>query len=453
MTGQYPKEHTSGAPTYAEYPDSIFRLLGAAYPANVSEVVTRLCAPSYCHPPRSSLGASTPPKVPKEGLSGLLTRARGQYEQMVALHDSQRLAEGDAVEQIGATATTTTPPLAAAAKDPAVTVTIPPEERGKAYGSLLPAAQPTRFAEWTAHITPDGPAALHLAHLLLPHFPWLHTASGRSYKIPDTGPDLSGIHQGVWQTTEGADLGRRRHLLQVGYVDRLLGTLVAHLKATHHWDDTVFVVTADHGVGFTPGGRMRELDDVNRDQILGVPLFVHAPGMEPGIDDRPAQNIDAVPTIAALLGVDIPWKVERARPVASGHTAAGGASGRRWPRLQPEPARRVDRRQPPSRHAAGARTYARDPVRVARPGPFGVALGSARRAHRQTARGLRDDWERRRPAVATRLPERRRVRARRRRGRAARVRERPARARPTGRRDRRLRERPDRGGRRDRRPG
>ena len=28
---------------------------------------------------------------------------RGQYEQMVALHDSQRLAEGDAVEQIGAT--------------------------------------------------------------------------------------------------------------------------------------------------------------------------------------------------------------------------------------------------------------------------------------------------------------------------------------------------------------
>ena len=76
---------------------------------------------------------------------------------------------------------------------------------------------------------------------------------------------------------------------------------------------------------------MRELDDVNRDQILGVPLFVHGPGMEPGIDDRPAQTVDVVPTIAGLLGVHIPWKVDgrdlsrpatprpAAHPVGIGH--------------------------------------------------------------------------------------------------------------------------------------
>ena len=315
MTGRYPHENPSSAPTYADYPDSIFRLLGAAYPANVSEVVTRICAPSYCHPPRAGNGSSTPtpPPLPKEGLSGLLSRARSQYEQLVALHDSHRVTEGDAVEPIGATAattTTTTTPMTPAATDPVVSVTLPPAARIAAFGQLLPGAQPTRFADWMARITPNGPPTLNLVHLLLPHYPWLHTTSGRTYATPDSGPALAGISNGAWATAEGADLARRRHLLQVGYVDRLLGTLVAHLKATHHWNDTVFVVTADHGVGLTKGGHMRELDDINRDEILGVPLFVHAPGMKPGIDDRPAQNIDAVPTIAGLLGVHIPWKVD-----------------------------------------------------------------------------------------------------------------------------------------------
>ena len=74
MTGQYPKAGASGAPTYAEYPDSIFRLLGAAYPANVSELVTRLCAPSYCRAPRTASGRRTPSASSREGLGGLLSR-------------------------------------------------------------------------------------------------------------------------------------------------------------------------------------------------------------------------------------------------------------------------------------------------------------------------------------------------------------------------------------------
>src|SRR6185437_6102928 len=135
--------------------------------------------------------------------------------------------------------------------------------------------------------------------------------SGQSYVDPG-GPVGLKLEDGgwKWKNAEGAALARRRHLLQVGYVDRLIGTLVAHLKATHQWDRTVFVVTADHGIAFTDGGHMRELDRVNRNEILGVPLFIHAPGMKPGMDDRPAENIDAVPTIAGLLGIKIPWKVD-----------------------------------------------------------------------------------------------------------------------------------------------
>jgi hypothetical protein len=304
MTGRYPTEHSGLAPTYANYPDSIFRLLGGAYPVNVSEVVTQLCAPSYCHPPRPVNGRKTRPPLPKEGLSGLFSRARREYEQVIALHDSQRIAEADAVEPVDAPAPTT--PLRPAARDRTASAQ-PSLRQGLAK---LPALQPTRFADWMAGITPGGPPTLHLAHLLLPHFPWIHTTSGRTYGVPFRGPEPAGWSNGKWVTAGGADLARRRLLLQVGYVDNLLGTLVAHLKATHHWRDTVFVVTADHGEGVTLNGHTRELDDVNRNEVLGVPLFVHAPGMKAGVDDRPAQNIDVVPTIAGLLGVRAPWRVD-----------------------------------------------------------------------------------------------------------------------------------------------
>src|SRR4051812_15706320 len=113
MTGRYAPEHPAGAPTYVDYPDSIFRLLGGTYPANVSEVETRLCAPSYCEATNGAAGSTSKTKTPHAGVGTLLSRARGQYAQMVALHDSSRLAEGDAVEQVGTgshRSTGTTPP-------------------------------------------------------------------------------------------------------------------------------------------------------------------------------------------------------------------------------------------------------------------------------------------------------------------------------------------------------
>jgi hypothetical protein len=303
LTGRYPTAGSGFSPTYVDYPDSLYRLLGGVYPVNDAEVVTRLCAPSYCRPPESADGRAPQSATDEEGLGGVLSRARDHYEAMVALHDSSRIAGADAVEEVDPTATTE--PLAPAARDTAA----PTAQDPKAGLGKLPVLQPTRFTDWMASITADAPPTLHVAHMLLPHFPWMHTSSGRTYGLPASG-DPAGWADGAWVTPGGADLARRRLALQVGYVDRLLGTLVAKLKATKSWDDTVLVVTADHGEGVSLDGHTRELDDVNRTEILGVPLFVHGPGMTPGRDDRPAQNVDVVPTIAGLLGVRIPWRVD-----------------------------------------------------------------------------------------------------------------------------------------------
>jgi hypothetical protein len=70
-------------------------------------------------------------------------------------------------------------------------------------------------------------------------------------------------------------------------------------------------VTADHGISFRGGERVRGVSQGNVEEILWTPLFVKAPGQQDGeIVDHPARSIDVVPTIAEMLGVDLPWEVD-----------------------------------------------------------------------------------------------------------------------------------------------
>jgi arylsulfatase A-like enzyme len=120
------------------------------------------------------------------------------------------------------------------------------------------------------------------------------------------------VTRDVWKNDERlVDRRYREHLLQVGYVDRVLGQIVRRLRATGLWDESLFVVTADHGCSFLPGDHERTVNRSNVGDIAPVPLFVKTPRERAGrVDDRSARTIDVVPTIAAVLGVRIPWRID-----------------------------------------------------------------------------------------------------------------------------------------------
>ena len=92
-----------------------------------------------------------------------------------------------------------------------------------------------------------------MKHALLPHGPWVYLPSGQRSR-PD-GPELL---PGM-QTVPGfyddylTSHNEQRYLLQLGFVDRLLGRLVARLKSQGMYDDTLIVVTADHGFAWQVG--------------------------------------------------------------------------------------------------------------------------------------------------------------------------------------------------------
>jgi hypothetical protein len=149
---------------------------------------------------------------------------------------------------------------------------------------------------------------LDYLHLLLPHFPWHVLPDGRSYTNTTTTSGLLGDWSGG---QELADLGRQRHILQLQDADRLLGQAMSKLKKLGVYDDSLIVVTADHGEGFTADNPIRKATPANYSEVMWVPLIMKAAGQSAGrIDDDVAHSIDVLPTIADELQVKIPWKID-----------------------------------------------------------------------------------------------------------------------------------------------
>ena len=129
----------------------------------------------------------------------------------------------------------------------------------------------------------DGRPSFDFLHLLIPHSPWVLMPDGRHYRTPGDQLRPIGLTGDTWNE-DGAfvPLGRQRHLLQLQYADRLVGELVRRLKASGQWDRSAVVITADHGVAFTPGAPRRETTPGNRAELAWVPLFVKRPGQHEG---------------------------------------------------------------------------------------------------------------------------------------------------------------------------
>jgi hypothetical protein len=89
------------------------------------------------------------------------------------------------------------------------------------------------------------------------------------------------------------------------------------------------VVTADHGAAFENGQPLRGVSEANADSVLWVPLLVKPPGQTTGrIDDRAASTIDVLPTIADVIGLDLPDGTD-GQSLLGPDTGTGGADQRR----------------------------------------------------------------------------------------------------------------------------
>jgi hypothetical protein len=157
---------------------------------------------------------------------------------------------------------------------------------------------------------------LSFLHLVLPHFPFIYNDDGRQNgsQVNRLGGAAKGTGQGRFaKHKETSAIVYQAHLLQTRFVDRLLGLILDKMQSQNIFEDALIIVTADHGGGFYWGEGLSkaEMAPIREHEIMYVPLFIKSPKQNLSvISDKPVLNIDILPTIASILDVEIPWKVE-----------------------------------------------------------------------------------------------------------------------------------------------
>ncbi|MCY3970914.1 MAG: sulfatase-like hydrolase/transferase [Acidobacteria bacterium] len=149
----------------------------------------------------------------------------------------------------------------------------------------------------------------YFMHTLLPHLPWEYLPSGRTYRVTRTR--VHGLERELWTTDPWpVRHHQKRYLLQVEFVDHLIGELIEKLESAGLFDQSVFVITADHGVAFQPGRsrRLLEVDDASGYQPLdlaAVPLIIKAPlQRQAEIDSTVTSLVSLTPRILELAGAE-----------------------------------------------------------------------------------------------------------------------------------------------------
>ncbi|MCB9896571.1 MAG: sulfatase [Planctomycetes bacterium] len=96
----------------------------------------------------------------------------------------------------------------------------------------------------------------------------------------------------------------RAYLGGVAYQDALLGEILDALVRNGLDDDTLVVVTSDHGEHFGKRGLLGHGQDLD-DDLLDVPLVLAGPGLPRGVrEPAPLDLLDVLPTLLALSGGD-----------------------------------------------------------------------------------------------------------------------------------------------------
>ena len=313
VTGRYPRAEL--APSSRDYPDTLFTLVAPTHHLEVSETVTGLCPDALCAQPGNDLTTRLNmmandlaivylhvvlPGALKAGLPALTD----DWAHFGAAGESRRLAKS------------------AASRRRAVA-------RRRANDVILRVSDRTASARrFIREITADDPQpGLYFLHSMLPHTPHILLPSGQlNATRSDALPLPRAVPGKPWEPwpDDGWVVAQsyQRHLLQLGFADRIVGELIAQLEGVGLYDRVMIIVVADHGATFRPGLPRRDYTERSAGDVMRVPLLVKFP---PGVStdavktsdvggqrvsDMNVQTIDLMPTVAQVAGLAVPWRTD-----------------------------------------------------------------------------------------------------------------------------------------------
>ncbi len=342
LTGKYPSTSRYKLPWFLDYPQNLFTLLGGAYRLHVFEQVTRLCPSELCG------AASARP-------SGWRNFAR-----IVGA-----LIELDAHLLVPPSMAIGLRRIALDAGEYHVTPVGFIYQRAWDDAHFL-------FRRFTQSLEPSAQPVLYFLHITMPHQPYRYLPSGHEYFDVRAERMVPILPKEEFR----AELWQQRYLLQLQDVDRQLGQIFDTLKSKKIFDQSVIVVTADHGTSFQAGEAARTLSERDGGELLRVPLFIKVPFQTHGdVHDTAAETIDVLPSLLSLIGRPRPGAIDG---IDLFHAPATPARDRHYFALDKTTCREQSVRQPVDIQpfvARQAALFGKDLRDVARTGPTDPMIG------------------------------------------------------------------------------
>jgi choline-sulfatase len=120
---------------------------------------------------------------------------------------------------------------------------------------------------------------------------------------------LASDYQSFEITEDMVHRSRRGYFANISYIDDRVGELVSVLERTRMLDDTVIVFCSDHGDMLGERGLWFKM--CFYEGAARVPLLIAGRDIAPGRIDAPVSNLDVLPTLCDLAGIDLggiaPW--------------------------------------------------------------------------------------------------------------------------------------------------
>lgn len=166
------------------------------------------------------------------------------------------------------------------------------QERGLLWGVHLPARMSacgdadddplvsTRltFDQALRHVTSADSPTFTWAHIGAPHSPYIEVAPA-DLDHPRSADSYFQVTEAMLLEADERQLPQYRKAYQayLRFADHELGRFIRQLKASGRWDDTLLIVTADHGEGLRPGAFGHDGGTLP-EGLTRVPLVIHRPG-------------------------------------------------------------------------------------------------------------------------------------------------------------------------------
>ena len=185
------------------------------------------------------------------------------------------------------------------------------EDAALGLANLHPAPPPVwgsdrteHMREFTASVDLD-PKSFNFLHIILPHAPFQFTEDGYGYASFLLDDRATGNALELPENDGETKKSMQQALAQTIYTLSLVEAIIQKMKQAGAWDESLFVLTADHGASFKLGHRRRTLDTDNAGWLIPVPLFIKYPGQSKGsIDRRIVASNDIAPTVFDALGLE-----------------------------------------------------------------------------------------------------------------------------------------------------